>query len=110
MFMMLCIATYVYMFMQLCGDIIAIFLPSGDLRWLWKPWTIWFDHLPIKKWPSSQSTVRLSEGISQLQMIFGLKVPFADDFPFIHWIGLREHLEETMIFPMNYGCFLQSFP
>ena len=26
------------------------------------------------------------------------------------WIGLREHLQETIDFPINYGAFLQIFP
>ena len=26
------------------------------------------------------------------------------------WIGLREHLQEAIDFPMKYGVFLQIFP
>ena len=27
-----------------------------------------------------------------------------------HWIGSRENLQETIVFPMTYGAFLHSFP
>ena len=28
----------------------------------------------------------------------------------IHWIGLRENLQETMVFTTKYRAFLQIFP
>ena len=31
-------------------------------------------------------------------------------FSHIHWIGLRENLQETLDIPIEYGFFLQIFP
>ena len=28
----------------------------------------------------------------------------------VHWIGGRENLQETMLFPIKYRLFLQDFP
>ena len=44
------------------------------------------------------------------------KIPWAANdvqnvaFSHIHWIGLRENLQETIDMPIEYGVFLQIFP
>ena len=37
----------------------------------------------------------------------GIISPFISPF---QWIGFRENLQETIVFPIKYGAFLQNFP
>ena len=37
-------------------------------------------------------------------------LPLGSRCPLGHWIGLRENLQETMVFTIKYRAFLQIFP